>query len=172
MPQLVIGVLALFVAPILAKIAIDTLFVEYHGSSVHFKHLLSAQVLLYLTFYSSTYLVALKRNWILYFSGFLASGLLFLSLLSSPKYYILDLDLKYLLLNISCFIFFLILHLSTPLNDNRLVVVLLLLSVVVISFVSLPVKLLIFIYAIFQAYQKRSAILILVSKLNETNHNI
>jgi O-antigen/teichoic acid export membrane protein len=172
LPQLIIGVVVLFFAPILAKFAIDILFVKYQGSFVHFKHLLSAQVLLYLTFYSSTYLVAQKRNPILYFSGLLASGLLFLSLLSSAKYYALDLDLKYVILNISCLIFFLILHLSTPLSNNRLVVVVLLLSVVGINYVILPFKLFIFIYAVFQAYRKRSAIRILLSKLNETNHNI
>lgn len=170
--QLIISIPILFIAPRLFDLVISIFMNKYHGSIIHFRYLLSVQILLYLTYYSSTYLIVIRNKYILYFAGLTAAGLLFTCLTFIEDITAFDLNKKYIFLHLSSIIFVIILHLKSPLQKEKITITGLLLAVIIMSYLSTLAQFFVFLFVLYQAYLKRSIILDLFYKLNETNHNI
>lgn len=170
--QLIISISLLFIAPRLFDFLVAIFMYKYQDSIIHFKYLLSTQILLYLTYYSSTYLVVNKIKYYLYLAGLTSGGFLLICLILIFDSTTIELQGKYLILHISSIIFTTILHLKSPLRKEKIIITGLLFTVIIIGYLPVIVQFFIFLFAIYQAHLKRDTIKSLFYKLNETNHNI
>lgn len=168
--QIIVSFLVLFLAPVLFEIFLSYILPKYSESIFHFKFLLNTQIILYLTFYASTYLVASKKNSVFYIGGAIAAGSLFIYLfLYSAQ---TSLYSKYLALHLVSIIFGAFLHINTPLKDEKHRVGGLLVLLIMFPYIPEYLQALALFIVVYQTIRRRRAIYRTFIKLNEASNSI
>ena len=168
--QLVISLLILFGAPVLFDLFVSSYMPVYSDSTFHFRCLLNSQIGLYLTFYSSTFLVANKKNYVFYVAGIVSTGLLYFYLFRMT----LDPSLveKYRALHLATIIFVCLLHFHTELKRDKVYISVFLLLVLLFNYLPFALQLSVLILALIVIYVRRKYIIDLLKIINEKNSNI
>lgn len=123
--QVLFSFIIIIFLPPLFEFIIENFYTKYPESIIHFKYLLITQFIFYFTFYSSTYLVIMKKNKTLILSGFFASVFFVIGIfLTLNVFGEVRLTWLYYLLLSSALLFFTLLYINSITEGNILIIAL------------------------------------------------